>query len=266
MSTALNIAVLDEFLDMVKEAMPAKDKDQLKATQRKEIDLWHNWNTNGRKPTDLKPLFESYKPVLQRRANDFRGIELPTSTINAELRKHFVNAVKTYDPKKGAQLNTWVNSHLRKVSRFVKMYQNFGKIPEENISNIREFKKAKEDLSGKFGYEPDTRTLADHLKWPHKRVVQLETELSRKDNPASGYAHDPAEILAPKELEAVHLLQYDTRLSGQERSVYEYTFGVNGKPALAPGAIAKKIGLHPSKVSRIRGKIKSYLNEAREVL
>lgn len=267
--------VLDEFLelDIVKEAMAAAkkkqpSKEQLKVTQRKEIDLWHQWNNNGRTPEHMKPLLDSFKPVLQTEANKWRGVEIPKSAINAEMRKQFVHAVKTFDPNhpKKTQLGSWIRTNLTKSSRFMKTYQNIGKIPEGNISKIREFKLAKESLFNIHGYEPDTKTLADHLKWPHKRVIQLQKEL-RDDLPVSGFpGGDPTEVLAPRELEAIKILQYDKRLSTDERTVYEYTFGINGRPCLQPGQIAKKTGLHPSKISRIRGKIKEYVMEAQEVL
>lgn len=267
MSHVVDIGILDSFLKLaaIKKA-PEKKRDivALKATQKKEIDLWHHWNNNGRKSEHLKPLYESFKPLLQREANKFRTVELPKSTINAEMRKQFVNAIKTYDPKR-AQLNSWVTTNLQKSSRFVKTYQNLGKIPEGQISKIREFNLAKETLFNTLGYEPDTKAIAEHLKWPHKRVTQLQREL-RDDLPASGFPDDPAESRAPKELEAIRILQYDNRLSSEERAVYEYTFGINGKPRLQPGQIAKKTGLHPSKISRIRNKIKGYVQEASEVL
>lgn len=276
MTPFVDIDVIDQFLDLdlVKEALAAKKKqekptkEQFKATQRKEIDLWHHWNDNGRKPEHLKPLLDSFKPLLQREANKWKGVEIPKSAINAEMRKQFVNAVKSFDPNhpKKTQLGSWVQTNLTKSSRFMKTYQNIGKIPESNISKIREFKQAKESLFNIHGYEPDTKTLADHLKWPHKKVIQLQKEL-RDDLPVSGFpGGDPAEVLAPRELEAIRILQYDKRLSGDERSVYEYTFGMNGKPRLQPGQIAKQTGLHPSKISRIRSKIKSYVLEAQEVL
>jgi DNA-directed RNA polymerase specialized sigma subunit len=265
MTNAPNIGALDEFLELVKEAMPPKKKDELKTVQRREIELWHSWNNNGRKPEHLKPLLESYGGLLQSQANKFRSVEIPTSSIHAELRKQFVNAVKSYDPKKGTQLGSWVQTNLQKSSRFIKTYQNLGKIPEEQISKIREFKTAKEHLFNTNGYEPDTRAIAEHLKWPHKRVVQLQKEL-RPDKSASNYLHDPAEFLTPKELEATRILQFDTRMSPEERSVYEYTFGMNGKPRLQPGQIAKQTGIHPSKVSRIRTKLKGYVQEAIDVL
>lgn len=276
MTTGLDMDLLDEFLehDLVKEALAKKkqpekkDPLQLKVTRSKELELWHVWNNNGRKPTDLKPLLDSFKPVIQKEVNKWKGVEIPKSAIQAEMRKQFVNAVKSFNPQheKKTQLSSWVTTNLNKSSRFMKTYQNIGKIPESQIAKIREFKQAKETLANIHGYEPDTKTLADHLKWPHKKVVQLQKEL-RQDLPASGFAGgDPAESFAPKELEAVRILQYDNRLTTEERSVYEYTFGINGRPRLQPGQIAKQTGLHPSKISRIRGKIKGYIQEAVEVL
>lgn len=275
MVSVIDIDLLDEFLDLelVKEALARKKqekptKDEFKATQRKEVVMWHHWNDNGRKPEHLKPLLDSFKPMLQREANKWKGVEIPKSAINAEMRKQFVHAVKSFDPNhpKKTQLSSWITTNLNKSSRFMKTYQNLGKIPEQNISKIREFKQAKETLLNMYGYEADTHTLADHLMWPHKKVIQLQKEL-RDDLPVSGFpGGDPAELLAPRELEAVRIIQYDKRLSTDERSVYEYTFGMNGKPRLQPGQIAKQTGLHPSKISRIRGKLKGLVTEAMEVL
>lgn len=277
MTSAFNIDLLDEFLDqdLVKEALAKKKKEpekkdplQLKTTRTKELELWHNWNNNGRQPEHLKPLLDSFKPVIQKEVNKWKGVEIPKSAIQAEMRKQFVNAVKTFNPQheKKTQLMSWVTTNLNKSSRFMKTYQNIGKIPEGQIARISEFKRAKEELANIHGFEPDTKTLADHLKWPHKKVVQLSKEL-RQDLPVSGFAGgDPAESMAPKELEAIRILQYDNRLSKEERAVYEYTFGLNGKQRLQPGQIAKQTGLHPSKISRIRGKIKGYIQEAADVL
>src|SRR3954470_15791071 len=104
-----NHEALDDFLSLIKEGMPAIGKktksvepeelgDGLRSTQRMEMDLWHTWNTGGRKPKLLKPLFDSYKPLIQSTANKFTSkaanLELPTSAVHAELRKQFVNAVK----------------------------------------------------------------------------------------------------------------------------------------------------------------------------
>lgn len=267
---------LDTFLawagELTKEAASKKiekkpiDRGLLKETQKREHELWHAWNNNGRKPEHLKPLMDSLKPVFKSEANKWRGVEIPASTINAEIRKHALNALKKYNPDRGVQLSTWMTNNLKKTGRFVKQYQNLGRIPEAQIGRIRTFKQAKETLFNQHGFEPDTKTLADHLGWPQKRVVQLQKELSRQDKPVSGWLSDPADVMTPKELEAIHILQYDNRMSTEERTVYEYTFGINGKPKLSPGEIAKKANLHPSKVSRIRNRIKGFVQEAMSVL
>jgi DNA-directed RNA polymerase specialized sigma subunit len=282
------IDILDEFLGLTKEAafpfqpspvgllppfpgimgMAAKKptKEEFKSQQKRELDMWHNWNDNGRKPAHLKPLLDAYKPLIAKHSRSYTNrVEMPTSAIEAEFKKHFVNAVKSFNPTRGAQLNTWVQTNLQKAGRYVKTYQNLGKMPERNIANIRKLDDAKAELLQKHGFEPDTHMLADHLGWPHRRIVQMTKE-RRKDLPVSGFMQDPTEVMNPKELEAIHTLQYDSRLSHEDRAVYEYTFGMNGKPLLKPGDIAKRTSLHPSKVSRIRNKLKGFTAEILETL
>jgi len=176
-----------------------------------------------------------------------------------------MNAVKSFDPSK-SQLNTWVQNNLRKTQRFVRNYQNIGHIPEGQVRLITPYKQAVEELTAKFGHEPDTLSIAQHMQEPERKVAQLQKEL-RKDLPVSGFGEeggDPAQLLTPKELEAFNLIKYD--LTPEERVVYEYTFGAEGKPMLRPGEIAKKAKIHPSKVSRIRKKLKDKVQEAMEYI
>jgi len=261
-ATALD--VLDDFLEtvMAKEAAPSKEK--LRETQKQELQLWHTWHTGGRKPEHLKPLLDSYKPLLEMRAKSWKGnVELPTSTIDKEFQRHFVNAVKTFNPERGVKLNTWVDHNLKKAGRYMRTYQNMGKIPEGQIAKITEFKVAQEHLTNQLGHEPDTHSLASHLGWSPKRVERMHKEL-RKDLPTSQFKHDPADFLHPRELEAIKLMQYD--LTNEERAVYEYTFGMNGKPQLQPGQIAKITKINGPKVSRIRNKLRGKLEEAMDLL
>jgi len=251
-------------------ALPRQDsrmgmaRKDLRKTQQKEAELWQKWDQGGRKPADLKPLHESFKPIIAKQTRVYSGkVPIPTSAIHHEMNKQFVNAMKSYDPGRGTKLNTWVTTNLKKGQRFIKTYQNLGKIPEGQISLITPYKAAKEELAAKLGHEPDTQSIADHMGEPVKRIIQLEKE-NRPDLSASGFLNDPAEVLAPKELEAFKLIQYD--LQPEERTVYEYTFGVNGKPLLKPGQIAKKTGIHASKISRIRKKLQGRVRDAMEIL
>jgi DNA-binding MarR family transcriptional regulator len=51
----------------------------------------------------------------------------------------------------------------------------------------------------------------------------------------------------------MNLIRY--QLTPEELLVYEYTIGAGGKPKLRPGEIATKLGMHPTKVSRLRNSI-----------
>lgn len=240
-----------------------KTKD-LRGTQKKELELWHTWNSKGRTEEHLKPLYQSMKPVVNKAISAWAGrVPVPTSAIHAEMHKQFFNALKTYQPGKSA-LNTWVTNNLRKGGRFIKNYQNIGRIPENQIEKIEPYKKAKQELYDKLGYEPDTASIAEHMGVHVRKIQQLEKE-NRQDLAASMFNEgDPAEILAPKELEALTLVQYD--LTPEQRIVYEHTFGMNGKKMLKPGEIADKTGIHPSKVSRIRKLLKDKVDEAMELI
>jgi len=243
---------------------PKKPKELAKIKKR-ELDLWHQWDQGGRTVDDFQPLHKSFKPIITKKSRDWsnRNPQVPSSAIYHEMNKRFVMAMKSYNPDKGAQLNTWLNRHFLKGGRFVRTYQNIGKIPEGQITLITPYRQAKADLFDQFGYEPDTRTIAEKMGEPVNKVAQLEREM-RKDLASSGFAEDPVTIVAPKELEAFKLVQYD--LTPEERVVYEHTFGVNGKEQLRPGQIAKKTNLTPTKVSRIRNKLRTKIEEAMDVL
>lgn len=245
---------------------PKKTKKELRSTQKRELTLWKTWDDNGRKKQDFEPLYKSFKPLISREVGNWTRNEIPPSAIRAEVNMHFVNAMHSYDPNKGAALGSWVHNNFRKTQRFIKTYQNIGHIPEDQQRLITPYKRAKEELTAKFGHEPDVDSLAATLGVHTRRIVQLQKEL-RRDLPVSrfeeeGMGGDPVTNLNPKEFEAINLIKHD--LTPEEKIVYEYTFGLDGKPELRPGDIAIKAKIHPSKVSRIRKKLKDKVLEAME--
>jgi DNA-directed RNA polymerase specialized sigma subunit len=104
-----------------------------------------------------------------------------------------------------------------------------------------------------LGREPTTNELADHLKWSEKEVMRVGADQSQKDLIETAFEGDPTAILPSRTAEVMRLVKYE--LTPEETLVYEYTLGVGGKPQLAPGQIAKTLGMSPSKVTNIRTKI-----------
>ena len=166
-----------------------------------------------------------------------------------------IKAINTYDPDKGAALNTHVYIHLKKVRAFVVKHQNIGRIPEHRAYRIGDYITARDEMVEKLGTYPDARTMAEHLNWSIAEVTRMETELRgdyiASKNPEADRLPELAE--SGREREVLRYIYHD--LTAEERLVFDYSLGAHGKPKLLAGEIAKKMKISQPKVSRIRRKI-----------
>jgi DNA-directed RNA polymerase specialized sigma subunit len=258
------------------EAPPSLKTDKKKdLTEKKvhEVKLWEAWKKGGEKPKDLDPLLKSFAPLIQQRVNTFRRAEVPTSAIAHEHKKRFVEALRTWDPKKGA-LNTWISWKMKRAGRYVDQNKNFARISENISQHIGSYNAVKAELSEKLGHEPDAHAIHDYvLKTDHPRlsalslkdIQRLEKE-QRRGLIQTG--HDVEELggaplMSSRAEEVKHLII--PQLTDQERKVHELTFGLNGQKQLKPGEIAKKLKMDNSKVAKLRtsiwNKMKPYLGD-----
>lgn len=247
MATTLN--PVEVFL----ESKDALEKEAATVRSKKDLQLWQQWDQNGRKADDLEPLMKQLEPLIRKQSNVYSGrVNIPKPAVHAEFQIQAIKAVQGYDPKRAA-LNTHLTHQLKKGKRFIATYQNVGRISETRIYKINQFQTERELLADKLQRDPSSVEIADHMKWPQKQVVAMESEL-RKEVPSSLLPGGGMIQLRPsKEAETLRLLQYE--LSPQEKTVYEYLLGEGGKPQLKPGQIAQKMKLTPSKISRIKASI-----------
>jgi len=244
---------VEDFLSTLEQTKLAA-VDDLRERQQREFEMWKQWQTGGQKKEDLRPLIHSFKPLVNHQANIWAGRvrDVPPAAIRAEFTNQFVQALQTYDPERGAGLGTHVRHQLKKAQRFVTTYQNPGRIPENRIYRIRELQDAETRLDEQFGRSPTQLELADHLKWSPRQVDVLQREV-RKAMPTGQFETDPSTFTPSRHKEVLRLLPYE--LSPEERSVFEYLYGVGGKPQLGPGEIATKLNLSAPKVSRLKRSI-----------
>lgn len=234
--------------------------DILRRRQQFEVDQWAKWKQSGEDPDELRPLLASMKPLIRKQVNVFKGRvrDIPPAAIEAEFNRHAMTAFRTYDPNRGAKLSTHVRNQLQKAKRYVATHQNIAYIPEHRVWKIGEFQGAQGELEERFGREPTTDELSEHLKWSPNEVSRMRTEL-RRDLPTSGFVSpeggsiDPYSMMPSREREVLNLIEYE--LSPQEKLVFDYTYGRHGKPSMQPGQIATKLHFSPSKVSRLRKSI-----------
>jgi DNA-directed RNA polymerase specialized sigma subunit len=236
---------------------------ELKAKQQAEIQMWQTWDQGGRKAKDLRPLVQSMRPLVQERVNVYSGrVPIPPEALEAEFKNHAVKAIKTYDPNRGAKLSTWVRSNIRKGGRFVSTYQNVGRVVEDRVSKITDYKLANEQLLEQTGRAPSDAEVAKKLGWSMPEVQRMNSEL-RADIMSSAFESDPTSYTPQVDNEIIEHLHEE--LSPQEQKVFRY-MKTPGATQGKTGLIAKQLKWSPSKVSRLRKAIEAKATHYKNVL
>ena len=224
--------------------------------QEQDLQLWQQWENQGRKKTDLQPLFSQFHGTLEKQVNQYANkVNIPSSAIRANVHQNFMDALNTYDPTRGAKLNTHVTNHLQKTKRFIAQNQNFARLPEPMIYRIGDFERAEDQLKQKFNRDPTTIELADTLKWPTSHVERMRRSL-RKDLNQNLFEFDPSQLQVSRWEEVKGLIPYE--LSSQENQVFEMVFQ-KGDPS--NNEVASRLKLSPSRVSKIKLNIANKINQ-----
>ncbi|KKN98647.1 hypothetical protein LCGC14_0147590 [marine sediment metagenome] len=225
---------------------------QLRSRQKKEVQLYDTWKQAPTKQ-NLTPLMKSLSNITnmytQRHATSWA---IPRSAVEAEVKIKTLQALNTFDPSYGVKLSTHLQHQLKSVGRFIKKYNNFGKIPEQRQRRIGEFKRAKTELHDMHGREPTTQEMSEFMSWPMSEVALLEIEI-RADITGGEETGAVTTFERSKDSDILKLIYYE--LTPEEKLVYEYTLGAHGKQELGTTAIAKQLNMAAAKVSRIKKKI-----------
>jgi hypothetical protein len=244
---------------LVKEsARRGKDLSEIKA---QDFELWQKWKAGGEQPEDLRPLLKNFRNMIRGKANFWASrADLPPASVHAEFNLQFVNALKSYNPNKGAALGTHVTNRLKKAQRWVSQNQDPIRAQEKRYYDMGRWDNTFATLSDQLGREPTTREMAENMGYSEAEAGRMERE-KRKALYSSGFeGYDPTQIMPSAEGERLKLVRYEL-IDPTELSVFDYTVGTYGKPQLKPSEIAKKLGISPSKVTRIRQKIAGKLEE-----
>lgn len=162
-----------------------------------EIDHYNNYLQTGSVKDRARTVI-ALRPILYKKHKQLAG-SLPDAALAAEIAKHAVNAIDTYDPTKGAKLSTHVFNHIAQASRLNYTYQNVVRMSEDKQQGkFKHYKKALDDLSSELNHEPTEQQIADRLGWKLKEVTDLKSGLfsdifeSRQEvaNEASKFSDD----------------------------------------------------------------------------
>lgn len=141
-----------------------------------EMDHYNNYKQSG-SVKDRARTVMALKPILIKKHKQLAGT-LPDSALSAEITKHAINAIDSYDPTKGAKLSTHVFNHIAQASRLNYTYQNVVRMSEDKQQGkYKHYKKALDDLNSELNHEPTDSQLAERLGWTVKEVGDMKSGL-----------------------------------------------------------------------------------------
>lgn len=228
----------------------AKERDE------RLLEEWKREPMGWTKDQKLSELLKSLAGPINSAINTYRGAPLPGPVLELEGKRIAVQAAKEWDRYKGTSLASYVGTMVRqRLYRYVSTHQNIARIPEEQVRRIGKFQDALGELSGRYGREPTTDEIADHMGVPVAHVARLRKSL-RQDLLESGtdsfddHQHDP-------DFERAQLAYY--QLTQQEKQVFDYLLGAHGQPKLKPSEIARRLGVAAPRISAIKKAIANKL-------
>ena len=118
----------------------------------KDLELWSTWKRT-QSPTDLQRLLDQMEPIVAREVNRWAN-SMSRSLLEAEGKRLAVEAFKTYDPKAGTALSTYVASRLPKLSRLTYANMNAARMSETQAMLFHTYNTGVNALRDDLGREP----------------------------------------------------------------------------------------------------------------
>lgn len=178
-----------------------------------------------------------------------------------------INALKSFDTKKGASPSTHVFNHLKRLNRIAGQRANIIHVPENKSNSKLLLNKTISEFIEDNDREPSTEELADITGFPIKKIDKLlndnavisESSTLSEDSRQSGFTS--------KQLTDDDYFEYVYASVGAiDKSIMEWSAGKHGKPQLANQDIAAKLKITPAAVSMRKQKIQQMLSDIRGAL
>lgn len=236
-----------------------KTATDLKARRQEEMALLTAFKSKPSQETFV-PLYRSFKPLIINAAQkNMFGSPLPKAAHMALAAQSFLDATRTFDPKKGGSFKTHAYGTIQEKGKRLNLkYQNIGYIPEARATKYQQFQTAAHLLREQLGREPSTTEIADELMLPEREIERLRKEI-RDERIMKEHMVHKGGAFAQSDRAMQVARDVHGSLEPKHRLVLEYTLGLFGRPSLVKrsgkadiAAIAKAAGLSIADVRSAR--------------
>ena len=213
-------------------------------------------------PSLFAELVIDFQPVVNSVVNKYRTTGVSPASLRTQATTQLIKAFKSYRPDMGTQPTTHIWNQMQKVQRVASESLSSGHAPEYRNIKKSTFVTVRDNLTDRLGYDPNVDDMADELGWDRNEVARMNSELGGEVT-ASGADFDfygNSTQVESKDRALADYLYHE--LTGRDKTIFEYTFGVGGKPKLNNKQIAEKLGTNEMAIHRAKtamsGKIKGY--------
>lgn len=227
------------------------------SVKTKDMELWAKWKRT-QNPADLQLLLNQMEPIIAREVNRWSN-SMSRSLLESEGKRLAVEAFKTYDPKQGAALSTYVASRLPKLSRLTYSHLNAARMSETQAMLFHTYNTGLNELRDTHGREPTHDELADRLGWAPKKLFTFQRQANRKEFVESEEHPDND----TSEDQLVDFIYHD--LNPQQKKIFEYTTGYGGGKKKSGQEIMKELGLTQGQLSYAKSQIVATVEKARVI-
>jgi DNA-directed RNA polymerase specialized sigma subunit len=232
----------------------------MNTVKSKDLQLWEKYKAS-KSAIDKDALLKHLDPLIQKQVNKWAG-NIPRNALETEAKMLASKGIDTYSTDRGAALSTHIVNSMAPLSRMVYTYQNTARIPENIMLKLNQYNSVKDHLVTTLGRDPNVAELHQELGWGVNEINRIDNYV-RKDLVESVGGLNDTFYDGNGGVEEDTLASIYFSLMPNEKKMFEYMTGYNGKPVLSNPELMKELGLSQAQLSYQRTLLKNKISKMR---
>lgn len=222
-------------------------------------------------PATAKQLLRKLRPIIDLAVRTYGGPSSRSPILRSKAEVLALQTLQRYDPRTSG-LRTFLMSQLRSLQRLGARQATPLYVPERQALLVNQLTQLEDKMREELGRDPTLVELADRSGLSMDKIHQVRSGYSfvntgsleqTTENQPSAIGVEQQNRSAFRN--AWERMVYLSLPRGTRQLVFEYMFGINGRPKLSGKEIAKRLGISPSAVSQHMAKIKAELDRMYEL-
>lgn len=261
---------MDNIFNKIVSNLPATPKEvndkldtiqQASLTKKQLNDIVVRWQNN---PTDEDASFllKKMQPTITAAIRSYAPIM--GNSMKVQAAKITLNALKTFDPTKGADPATHVFNNLKRLNRIAGQRANIIHTSEARSAAQLAISRAMAEFEEDNDREPSMEELADITGFSIKKLDKIMGSNKVVSESATISEDSRQSTFTSNNLSDDDYFEYVYASVGPiDKSIMEWSAGKHGKPQLANQDIAAKLKITPAAVSMRKQKIQQLMSDVR---